>query len=133
MAKRRNRNANYQDPVNIDEQNAPEEGYVEYGADYDPDENNGYDPEPEDEQDDPEEQPGLLKRIGMGAWKWIKRLAPLGLAYGAGFATKAYLTNRGSNGAPTAPGIQGSDTPAIPMKTETVTLDDGSKVEVTEF
>ena len=133
MAKRRNKNGNYQDPVNFNEQNAPEEGYAEYGADYDP-ENDGYDPEPEDDQGEPEEQPSMLKRIASGAWKWITRLAPIGLGYATGFATKSYLVKSGRVGAaPVTPEIAGSDVPQIPEnKTATVAFDDGSRIEFHE-
>ena len=128
----RKRNRSYQEPVeNFEEQemNPGEENYDEYYPE------DGDNEEPEDEQETEEEKPSKLKAFFRGVWKWTKRLAPLGLAFGAGYATKTFLGKSGGvidRKATEVPAIQGTDTPALPV-TETVALPDGSKAEVTEF
>lgn len=47
--------------------------------------------EPAEDKDEQEVKPGKFKRFMKGAWKWTKRILPIGAAYGAGYATKAAL------------------------------------------
>ena len=73
----------------------------------------------EDKHVDQEVKPGKFKRFMKGAWKWTKRLLPIGAAYGAGFATKAALWK--VVGTPATPTTDG--TPLITEKPQTISVD----------
>ena len=78
----------------------------------------------EDKPVDQEVKPGKFKRFMKGAWKWTKRLLPIGAAYGAGFATKAALGK--VVGTPATPTTDG--TPLITEKPQTISVDISSPV-----
>lgn len=73
----------------------------------------------EDKPVDQEVKPGKFKRFVKGAWKWTKRLLPIGAAYGAGFATKAALNK--VVGTPATPTTDG--TPLITENPTTISVD----------
>lgn len=73
----------------------------------------------EDPEDEVEVKPGKFKRFMKGAWKWTKRLLPIGAAYGAGFATEAALGK--VVGTPATPTTDG--TPLITEKPQTLSVD----------
>lgn len=64
-------------------------------------------------------KPGKIKRFAKGAWKWTKRLLPIGAAYGAGFATKAALGK--AIGKPATP--IADNTPLITEHPTTISVD----------